>query len=164
MALDRSLPYELRKLRLKLKTRCYIIWTSWTALSFMYSTAEYCCPQRRLGRAPKFHRGEIFTAHVKKIDTTINSCCLRLIIGAIKSQVLSWPVSQSVQKKSRIRTWSCKQRKHWFTDTCWAVINSRISVRPTSSHHKRLSQTQICVPSIPWIVIGICETIINTVR
>lgn len=103
MKLDRSLTYKphLHGLRMKLKTRCNIIQklagSSWgssaatlrtSALSLVYSTAEYCCPVWS------------HSTHVKKVDTTINSC-LRLITGTIKSTPLLWlPVLANILPSS----------------------------------------------------------------
>ena len=64
--------------------------SSWgsSALSLVYSTAEYCCPVWS------------HSTHVKKVDTTINSC-LRLITRTRKSTPLPWlPVLANILPSS----------------------------------------------------------------
>lgn len=97
--LDRSLTYKLQlnKLSGKLKSRCNIIQklsgTTWgatastlrtSAVSLVYSTAEYCCPVWS------------HSAHIGRIDTILSNC-QRIISGTIKSTPTEWlPVLSNI--------------------------------------------------------------------
>lgn len=101
--LDRSMTFKphLTKLSGKLKSRCNIVQklagTTWgasastlrtSALSLVYSTAEYCCPVWS------------HSAHTGRVDKILNEC-QRIISGTIKSTPTEWlPVLSNIMPSS----------------------------------------------------------------
>lgn len=105
MTLDRTLTYgkHIEKLKSKLCTRNNLLrklaGTSWgataaclrtTALSLVYSTAEYCCSTW------------LNSTHTPKVDTELNKA-MRTITGTVKSTPIEWLASLSHIEPTDIR-------------------------------------------------------------
>lgn len=113
--LDRSMTFkpQLTKLGGKLKSRCNIIQklagTTWgasattlrtSALSLVYSAAEYCCPVWS------------HSAHIGRIDTILNNC-QRIISGTIQSTPTEWlPVLSNIMPPEIRRNMAIVKEAH----------------------------------------------------